>query len=209
MHCVLRQSAPVDPIKGVSLNRPDSVSGVDVLDGQRLAFLLELCRNPVPQPKPNVAVIRRIRILSQHGVGASVGDDYHSVALGRHQVLAMIEHFLEGHLHLRQQANVNVPRGERCLQGHIAVLTPGHLDEADAVRVAGGLDISSSNGASGHRAGCVETKGPAHHWDIIVDRAWNSDAGTFDSLILQGCEDLQYTSKRTLASQGEELADRA
>mmetsp|Transcript_43182 Transcript_43182/g.128972 ORF Transcript_43182/g.128972 Transcript_43182/m.128972 type:complete len:329 (-) Transcript_43182:712-1698(-) len=207
MDGVLSQGAAVDAVVGVRLDGPHHVRGVYVLDRQRLPLLLEARQDLVTEPRPNVSAVWPLPGIPEERLPAAVCDHDDSVALVAHQVLAVAEHLLQRDLHLGEQADVDVARGQRTLQRQEAAVLTQQLHEADAVSVARRLHVRGVDRLPGLGARRLEAEADVHHGEVVVDGAGDAHAGALVLQLKQRGEELHQALVRTLATEDEELPD--
>mmetsp|Transcript_86647 Transcript_86647/g.185656 ORF Transcript_86647/g.185656 Transcript_86647/m.185656 type:complete len:395 (-) Transcript_86647:349-1533(-) len=206
VHCVLRRSSTQNIVVGIGLDCAHSVGWINVFDGQGLAFLLETCKDLVLEPKADIHVLQ----IHSRGAGqrvlATLRNDHHSIALGAHERLAMVQDLIEADLHLWHQADVHVSCGQGSLHCEETAALAWQLHEADAIGVARSLNIGRVYGVAGLCAGSAKAQGPFHHREVVVDGNGKSHTSAIVLLSIERREDLQDSPMGAIAPQREEVA---
>mmetsp|Transcript_105212 Transcript_105212/g.304335 ORF Transcript_105212/g.304335 Transcript_105212/m.304335 type:complete len:889 (-) Transcript_105212:6713-9379(-) len=207
VHGMLRKHSAIVAIERVRLLGPNCVGGVDVLNGQRLLLLLEACEDLVLQPRPDVQLVCGSLEVLEESVPATIRDRHDTIALLRHDGLAMVQDLVQGDLHLRKQADVHVTGRQSGLERKEAAVQASQLDHADAICVACRLDVCRGQGVPGHRACGVKAERAVQERDVVIDRRGDrqASAGVVDAG--QGGGHLQGAAHCAIASEHEELPD--
>mmetsp|Transcript_23475 Transcript_23475/g.70540 ORF Transcript_23475/g.70540 Transcript_23475/m.70540 type:complete len:233 (-) Transcript_23475:940-1638(-) len=191
MHRRLCEHRAIDAIVGVGWDRPHHVSRVDILDGERQLNRFEMGKDLVLQPHSRIAqllVAPSVRLTGplDQGVTASLGHNNNGVALGLHEVGAMLEDLFQAHVHLWQQADIHIARRQRGHHRQIPAVPPHELDQADTIRVASRLHIRRVDGFQRFRTSCVETECPVQQSDVVVDGLRDAHDGALPRLLGHG-----------------------